>query len=88
MDYDSICERCGRCCQASMLKVDGQIVQIKEQYCEFYNEETHDCICYAQRHEMKPECLSVPQAIDKGMLPEDCPYVKDLKFYKCKVKGR
>lgn len=87
-DRDKLCRRCGRCCQQSVRQPDGTARATPGTYCEFFDHVSRLCTCYSQRHQFKPECLNIDQAIVKGVLPEDCPYVANLRGYRCIVKGR
>jgi len=88
MNHEDKCRRCGKCCQRSIIIYDGRMRQIDGVYCPFFDTKTKLCMCYEQRHEINPICLPVDQAIAKGLLPDDCPYVADVPGYKCKVEGR
>lgn len=57
-------------------------VMAVESSCEHFDKRTNLCKVYERRFEMNPECLTVKQAIEQRVLPDDCPYVKNVKPYK------
>ena len=78
---DSKCEKCGRCCEMK-LALDGKVLP-SNVYCKFLDRRTMLCTVYANRHEAQPQCLSLPEAIAARILPDDCPYVREDRLYKC-----
>jgi len=74
-----LCRKCGKCCYIKTI-VCG-IHLFTKQHCEYLDEETNLCIVYKNRFKKKPQCLTVEQAIQIRALPNDCPYVKNLKNY-------
>jgi hypothetical protein len=50
--------------------------------CEFLDSETRLCTIYDRRKELQPDCTSVQKGITMGLLPPDCPFVKDLPNYR------
>jgi uncharacterized cysteine cluster protein YcgN (CxxCxxCC family) len=78
--WEDICERCGRCCYE---KYDyrGQIFYTKTP-CRFLDIESKSCTIYSERSTLQPECMRLtPEVIKAGILPADCPYVRDLEGY-------
>ena len=83
---ESKCEQCGRCCLNKYFPLQGSETALLDGgHCPLYNPETHLCKEYALRHTVCPSCLSIPEAIAEGVLPNDCPYVAELKTYKSRV---
>jgi len=50
--------------------------------CVHLDAETGLCGVYERRHEVYPQCLPIAEAIARGILPGDCPYVADIKGYR------
>ena len=87
--HEATCKRCGRCCRIKFQDNDGTIVALGL-HCEFFDPKTNLCTIYATRHEDKMRlvnrhCGTVEDGIKDGYFPEDCPYVKNIKGYKCIV---
>jgi uncharacterized protein len=79
MNKEDICNRCGKCCYYKQ-KI-GKIPVFTNMHCEFLDENTNLCTVYENRFKMKPDCMTVDQAIRTKALPNSCPYVKNLKDY-------
>ena len=78
--WDKICARCGRCCYEK-IDFEGRIYYT-DLPCEFLDLNTRTCRVYQERDSHRPDCLRLtPEAVKKGFLPADCPYVKDLEGY-------
>ena len=79
-DWDAICSKCGRCCYEK-IDFEGRIYYT-ELPCEFFDLETKLCRVYAERDVKRPGCVRLtPEHLNKGFLPEDCPYVADIENY-------
>ena len=76
---ESLCRRCGRCCAKKVI-LDGRVIYTPF-YCEHLDPETRLCRVYEQRHEVNVRCLPVAQAVERGVLPADCPYVAGREPY-------
>lgn len=77
--HEATCERCGRCCQRK-IELNGEIIAAGP--CPMYDGDEKKCLVYSTRFQRVPFCRNILQAIDGGLLPEDCPYVKDFPGYK------
>ena len=78
--WESICRRCGRCCYEKV-DFEGRIYYT-EMPCEFLDTETNLCRVYTERDVKRPGCVRLTDEIlKKGVMPEDCPYVSDIKNY-------
>ena len=75
----NLCEKCGRCCYSKLI-IDGEVVYTPFP-CPHLDEDSRLCTIYQRRHELNPQCLSVEVGIRLGVLPADCPYVRDLPDY-------
>lgn len=51
-------------------------------HCKYLDRATRRCTVYPRRHELNPMCMPIPQAIEKRLLPTDCPYVTGLTDYR------
>lgn len=78
---DGRCVKCGRCCRVGTKNL-----------CPNLHPATNLCDCYETRFQgsiKRPfKCRSIPEAITEGLLPVDCPYVKGIEGYSCRVPGR
>ncbi|WP_321391712.1 YkgJ family cysteine cluster protein [uncultured Desulfuromusa sp.] len=75
-EWEDICERCGRCCYEKY-EYRGKIFY-SDTPCKYLDTKTHLCRIYHQRFKLNPECVCLsPELVKTGILPEDCPYVKN-----------
>jgi len=51
-------------------------------HCEHLDTESNLCKIYKERFKKNPKCLTIKQAIEIKAVPDNCPYIKDLKNYK------
>jgi len=80
-EWEQRCERCGRCCYEKDF-YRGEVYYTTEP-CEYLDLATRQCKVYARRHERRPGCAPLsPEVLVMGVLPHDCPYVRELKDYK------
>ena len=79
MTDESKCLKCGRCCRRKF-RVNGKPV-FSDHHCEWLDPDTKLCTVYENRFVVYPSCLSAKQCAERGLLPADCPYVKDIKGY-------
>ena len=74
--WESLCDRCGRCCLHSFEDEDSGDIGITGVACRYLD--LHSCACtrYPKRRELVPACLVVPRrgARDLAHLPETCGY--------------
>jgi len=79
--WEKRCEKCARCCYEKEF-FRGEIYYT-DQPCEYLDLETGLCSVYERRHELRPGCAPLsPEVLVLGVLPADCPYVRDLDDYK------
>jgi len=74
------CRKCGKCCYFKA-RIGGQVVLTKTA-CPFLDEKTNLCKVFDKRFEVVEGCLPAETAAQRGMLPEDCPFVQDIPNYK------
>lgn len=82
-DLESMCVNCGLCCWASA-PVGKSSVFIPELRCKHLDFDSGKACCsvYDKRHEVaKGWCLPLAEAIEKGVFPKSCPYVRDVQDY-------
>jgi uncharacterized cysteine cluster protein YcgN (CxxCxxCC family) len=82
---ESTCVDCGLCCYASVPLAKGHVL-VPELRCKHLQVESATgkscCSIYEQRHDLaKGWCLPLAEAINKGVFPEQCPYVRDMRDY-------
>jgi uncharacterized cysteine cluster protein YcgN (CxxCxxCC family) len=79
-EWEAVCEGCGRCC-CEKYDYRGKIFYTKTP-CRFLDIETKRCTIYSERSVRNPECMTLtPEVVRAGILPADCPYVRDLEDY-------
>ena len=81
---EDMCVNCGLCCYAQIDLGKGKAF-IPELRCKHLTVEKNTgkscCSVYEDRHEKANWCLPLAEAVSKGIFPDQCPYVKDLKSY-------
>lgn len=85
-DLEGMCVNCGLCCYAAVPVTKGVNALIPELRCKYLIQKGSDgetcCSTYETRFEKAGEwCLPLADAINKGIFPDQCPYVKDMKDY-------
>ena len=79
-NWDSRCLRCGRCCHEK-IEHEGRVFYT-DVACEYLDLQSRQCQIYSERHRLKPQCLPLTtKTLNQGILPQDCPYVADIKDY-------
>lgn len=85
-EHEALCRRCGKCCYEKLI-VDGHVFTARKP-CPYLDVKTNLCMAYEKRFEVNARCLTVPQGIELGIFPADCPYVRDLPGYRPAEEGR
>ncbi|MCK4623504.1 MAG: hypothetical protein KAT62_14990 [Desulfuromonadales bacterium] len=79
-DWEKLCERCGRCCYEKF-DYRGRIFYTNTP-CPHLDVTSNNCRIYHQRERLHPECARLtPDLVKAGILPADCPYVKNIENY-------
>ena len=82
---ESLCVSCGACCYGQINVAKGMNVVVPDLRCKYLNIKDNGesfCTTYNTRHEVaKSWCNDLESAIDKGLFPKLCPYVKDMPSY-------
>lgn len=80
-EWESICNRCGKCCYE---KVDlgGGIIRYTDEPCVHLDTASNLCKVYEKRHEVEPDCISLTEKLVRTLnwLPEDCAYVEHMRY--------
>lgn len=84
-ELERMCVRCGMCCFASARldkNCEGSIF-IPDLCCKYlhFNKNISECEVYKNRHQVAKWCMPLEKAIEKGVFPPQCPYVKDMPGY-------
>ncbi len=77
LNWEAICDRCGRCCYEKYAYRDK--VFYSNTPCQYLDTGTRLCRVYQRRSELQPDCARLtPDLVRSGVLPVDCPYVKNI----------
>ena len=76
---EDLCRKCGRCCREKV-DIEG-VIFYTDRVCRFWDPQTRLCTVYERRHEVCPDCGDMQRAVAYGILPVDCPYVRDRPGY-------
>lgn len=89
---ESLCVDCGLCCYAAVPVAKSVNAFVPELRCKFLAQKSNGapgetcCSVYDNRFEKAGGwCLPLEQAIAKGVMPAQCPYVRDMPGYVGKV---
>ncbi len=69
---EKMCKKCGVCCHAKLKKGDTIYIFLSNP-CPYVTEE-NKCSVYPSRHEKRPDCLNLEDAIKHEILPDCCGY--------------
>lgn len=82
---ESLCVDCGLCCHAAVPVAKGVTAVIPELACKHLARACDgktSCGVYDKRLDVaKGWCNALGDAIEKGLFPNECPYVKDMPNY-------
>lgn len=83
-NWDSLCNRCGKCCYARSVKSDGDVIIHYNKPCENLDPQTHLCKIYKDRFRKCNHCGKVTlfTALFNPTLPKDCNYVQTFRLWK------
>ncbi|MBX2883981.1 MAG: YcgN family cysteine cluster protein [Granulosicoccus sp.] len=75
-EWESLCDRCGRCCLVKLQDEDTEKVHFTRLSCRLLDTEACRCRHYRNRFEHVPDCLSVKPLTEEKVswLPETCAY--------------
>jgi uncharacterized cysteine cluster protein YcgN (CxxCxxCC family)/dihydrodipicolinate synthase/N-acetylneuraminate lyase len=93
-EWDSLCDRCGRCCLASLRADDTQQLYFLDVGCTLQDPVTGGCSDYPNRKTLVPACIQLTPANvgTLDLLPPTCGYVRvhrgqDLEWWHPLVSG-
>lgn len=82
---ESMCLSCGACCRPAVPIAKGVNALIPELHCKYLKTASDgetSCTVYDQRLDVaKGWCNQLEDALQKGLFPDLCPYVVDIKGY-------
>lgn len=83
-DWDSLCNRCGKCCYSRSRRPDGRVVIHYNRPCVYLDTETHLCTIYDDRFRVCKSCgkVNLFTALCHPTLPEDCAYARTFRRQK------
>ena len=85
-EHEALCRRCGQSCHFAV-PVNGRNTIVDDLHCTFLgkNEDgTFFCTVYERRFEEAPWCHTTDEALQDGLLAQDCPYARGVPGYKGK----
>ncbi len=75
-EWESLCDRCGRCCLNKIEDEDSGRFYYTNVACSLLDSRNGSCRAYAERLKLKTDCLELsPETVDStGWLPSTCAY--------------
>lgn len=75
-EWESLCDRCGRCCLVKLEDEDSGEIFRTDVACKLFDEASCSCASYAQRHKKVRDCLALtPESVREiKWLPGTCAY--------------
>lgn len=76
LEWESLCDRCGRCCMVKLEDEDSGRIYRTDIACRLFDEDTCACRSYAARQKKVADCVRLtPEAVRSlNWLPETCAY--------------
>ena len=76
VEWESLCDRCGRCCLVKLEDEDTGAIFHTDIACRLFDPSACSCVSYATRRRKVSDCLKLtPQAVrDIKWLPKTCAY--------------
>lgn len=89
-DWDSLCNRCGKCCYTRSIRPDGEVIIHYNTPCKHLDTETHLCKVFDDRFHKCNHCgkVSLLTALFEPSLPKDCAYVQTFRLWDRDVKSK
>ena len=87
-EHEAKCRRCGQSCHFA-IPVNGLAVVVDDLHCKFLQAEEQGrfrCSVYDTRFEKAPWCATVDEALEQGLLAQDCPYTSETRGYRGKTR--
>jgi uncharacterized cysteine cluster protein YcgN (CxxCxxCC family) len=75
-EWESLCDRCGKCCVISIEDADTGALYLTDVSCKLFNTKACGCGDYANRKKLVPDCVKLtPKTVPKlDWLPRTCAY--------------
>ena len=75
-EWESLCDRCGRCCLLKLMDEDTEEVYYTDIVCKLYDEESCQCADYENRQKKVHDCIMLtPDSVRSlSWLPRTCAY--------------
>ena len=75
-EWESICDRCGKCCLVSLQDIDSGEIYHTNILCRYYDIENKLCKVYDKRCQLVPNCLKLDKTnVNKlPFMPKTCAY--------------
>lgn len=94
-EWESLCDRCGRCCLVKLEDEDTGDIHTTDIACRLFDEDTCRCKDYPNRSQKVPDCvrLTPENTPSLGWLPVTCAYRlvargQDLPWWHPLISGR
>ena len=71
-EWESLCDKCGRCCLQKIGDGDSGKIKLLAISCEYLDASTCHCLIYENRKRLKPDCVKIsPEKLSQvmGWLP-------------------
>lgn len=83
-DWDSLCNRCGKCCYERTVQKHGKVIIHYNRPCRHLDTDTHLCKIYKDRFRKCDRCGKVGlwTALFNPSLPDDCAYVRTFRLWR------
>lgn len=86
-EHEALCRRCGVSCHFAV-PVNGLPVVVEDLHCRFLDRDVDGrfgCTVYEERFERAPWCATASEALEGGLLAQDCPYTRWTTGYRGKT---
>ncbi len=75
-EWESVCDRCGKCCVLKLEDVDTMEIYYTDVSCKLLDCDNCSCTDYANRKQLVPDCVTLtPDGLDAlHWMPQSCAY--------------
>lgn len=75
-EWELLCDGCGRCCLKKLVDEEQDNIHFTAVVCRYFNHDTSQCGCYAERTQLVPDCLNVNEMdiTNIDWMPDTCAY--------------
>ncbi len=83
-NWDSLCNRCGKCCYSRTVTSYGDVIIHYGSPCENLDTQTHMCRVYDDRFRKCNHCgkVNLLVALFAPSLPHDCAYARTFRLWR------